>query len=164
VAAKRERALVGGKRPHKRNCRANGWTKAKAGAFLNILVETCNVTLACRESGVAMTTAYNRRKSDAAFRAQWLEAIGIAYQRLELELLDRAFNGLDKLVTKRDGSSERIREYSNQLGLQLLKMHRDEAVAASAELPPGEIAEIRAKLVQKLKRLSQRRTAKASGE
>jgi hypothetical protein len=42
-----------------------------------------------------MTVAYRRRKADAAFRAGWLEAIGVAYQRLELVLLDRAFNGTE---------------------------------------------------------------------
>jgi hypothetical protein len=47
-----------------------------------------------------MTVAYRRRKTDAAFRAGWLEAIGVAYQRLELVLLDRAFNGTEKLVRR----------------------------------------------------------------
>lgn len=165
MAARKERTLIGGKRPHKEDGRKSSWTRASASAFLEILAETCNVTLACRESGVAMTTAYKRRKSDAAFRAQWLDAIGNAYQRLELELLERAFNGTEKLVTRRDGSSERVREYSNQLGLQLLKMHRGEAVEAATELPPSEVAEIRNRLIQKLKRLKQRRDgAEAAAE
>jgi hypothetical protein len=67
------------------------WTKAKAQKFLAVLAETCNVSEACRRSGVPMTVAYRRRKMDAAFRAGWIEAIGHAYQRPELVLLDRAF-------------------------------------------------------------------------
>ena len=72
-----------------------------------------------------MTVAYRRRKMDAAFRAAWVEAIAVAYQRLELVLLERAFNGTEKVIPPQDGSEERMREYSNQLGLTLLKMHRD---------------------------------------
>ena len=103
-----------------------------------------------------MTVAYRRRKADAAFRAGWLEAIGIAYQRLELVLLDRAFNGTEKVVKRRDWSEERMLEYSNQLGLTLLKMHRDSAVEASTDLPSGDVDEIRERIVKKLQRLKKR--------
>jgi hypothetical protein len=76
---------------------------------------------------------------DAAFRAGWIEAVGTAYQRLELVLLDRAFNGTEKLITRRDGSEERMVEYSNQLGLALLKMHRDTAGEANTQFAPDQI-------------------------
>jgi hypothetical protein len=132
------------------------WSKGKERAFLSALAETCNVSEACRVSGVPMTVAYRRRKTDAAFRAGWLEAIGVAYQRLELVLLDRAFNGTEKVVKRRDGSEERMLEYSNQLGLTLLKMHRESAVEASTELPPEDIDEIRQRIIKKLQRLKKR--------
>src|SRR3954468_4317602 len=95
------------------------WTKAKASAPLGALAETCNVSEACRRSGVPMTVAYRRRKMDAAFRAALAEAIAVAYSRLELLLLERAFNGTEKVIRREDGSEERMREYSNQLGLAL---------------------------------------------
>jgi hypothetical protein len=132
------------------------WTKAKADKFLGALADTCNVSEACRQSGVSVSAAYCRRKSDAACRAGWLQAVGAAYQRLELVLLDRAFNGVEKVVTRRDGSEERMREYSNQLGLTLLKMHRDTADEASTELAPENVDEIRERLVRKMQRLKQR--------
>ena len=103
-----------------------------------------------------MTVAYRRRKMDAAFRAGWMEAIAAAYQRLALVLLDRAFNGIEKVVRRRDGSEERMLEYSNQLGLTLLKMHRETATEASTELAPADIDEIRERLVRKLQRLKKR--------
>ena len=156
-----EMTLVGGAKPQKRKRSPRDWTRAKARAFLNVLVETCNVSQACRETGVSISAAYARRRIDAAFRAQWLEAIGLAYQRLELVLLDRAFNGVEKLVTRKDGSEERMREYSNQLGLALLKMHRDSAEEANLELPPGDIEEIRERLIQKLRRLKDRNGTEA---
>ena len=96
-----------------------------------------------------MTVAYRRRKMDAAFRAGVAGGDRDAYQRLELVLLDRAFNGTEKIVTAQDGSEERMREYPNQLGLTLLKMHRDTAVEADSEMPADDIEEIRERLFQK---------------
>jgi phage terminase small subunit len=133
------------------------WTKHKEAEFLSVLADTCNVTQAAEEAGVSSSSAYRRRKENAAFRAGWLEAISVAYQRLELVLLDRAFNGTEKVVKRKDGSEERMLEYSNQLGLTLLKMHRDTAVEADAQFQPEEIEEVRKRLLNKLKRLKARR-------
>jgi len=132
------------------------WSAAKARDFLRVLAETCNVSEACRRSGVPMTVAYRRRKMDASLRAEWAEMIAIGYQRLEAVLLDRAFNGTEKVITKRDGSEERILEYSNQLGLQLLKMHRETAAEADNQMAPEDVDEIRERLVRKLQRLKKR--------
>jgi hypothetical protein len=111
-----------------------------------------------------MTVAYRRRKMDAAFRADWAEMIAIGYQRLEAVLLERAFNGTEKVVTKRDGSEERMREYPNQLGLQLLKMHRDTALEAAPENEPENMDEIRERLFTKLERLRKREEARGASQ
>jgi phage terminase small subunit len=148
--------LVGGKKPQMREASKSSWTNAKEAEFLAVLADTCNVTQAAAEAGVSSSAAYKRRKENAAFRAAWLEAISVAYQRLELVLLERAFNGTEKLVKRRDGSEERMLEYSNQLGLTLLKMHRDTAVEASIEMAPDQIEELRERLFNKFKRLKQR--------
>jgi hypothetical protein len=47
-----------------------------------------------------MTVAYRRRKMDAAFRAEWIRTIGAAFSRLELILLERAFNGGITAITR----------------------------------------------------------------
>jgi hypothetical protein len=155
--------LTGGKKPQMRKARHRDWTKEKETKFVSVLADTCNVTRAAEETGVSPSAAYRRRKENAAFRAAWLEAIAVAYQRLELVLLDRAFNGTEKLVKRRDGSDERMVEYSNQLGLTLLKMHRDTAVAADMEFQPDKIEELKERLFKKLRRLKQR-DARESGE
>ena len=152
----KELVLVGGEKPQVRKASKRDWTRARETEFLSVLAETCNVAEACRQTGVSDTSAYRRKKTDAAFRAGWLEAISTAYQRLELVLLDRAFNGVEKVITRRDGSEERMVEYSNQLGLTLLKMHRDTAVEASTEILPENIEEIRERLITKLQRLRKR--------
>ena len=148
--------LVGGKKPQMRKPQPRAWTREKEAQFLTVLGETCNVTRAAQEAGVSTSSAYRRKKEHAAFRAGWLEAVSIAYQRLELVLLDRAFNGTEKVVKRRDGSDERMVEYSNQLGLSLLKMHRDTAIEAAPENEPQDAEEMRERIIAKLKRLKQR--------
>ncbi|HWI89244.1 MAG TPA: hypothetical protein VNS11_08410 [Sphingomicrobium sp.] len=148
--------LVAGHKPQLRKAQPRDWTKEKEAKFLSVLADTCNVTRAAEEAGVSISGAYRRRKHNAAFRAGWLEAISVAYQRLELVLLERAFNGTEKVVSRRDGSEERMREYSNQLGLTLLKMHRDTAAEASTQFEPSQIEELRERLLNKLRRLKER--------
>lgn len=155
-ARKKEMTLVAAKVPQLKKRAKRDWSIAKGAKFLGVLAETCNVSEACRRSGVPMTVAYRRRKMDAAFRAAWIEAIGLAYYRLELMLLHRAFNGIEKVVKRRDGSEERMIEYPTQLGLQLLKMHRETAVEADSDMPAEDADEIRERLVKKLQRMKKR--------
>jgi hypothetical protein len=139
-----------------RKASKRSFTKAKQTKFLSVLADTCNVSEAARRAGVSPNCVYQKRKTDAAFRAGWMDAIATAYQRLELVLLERAFNGTEKIVRRKDGSEERMREYSNQLGLTLLKMHRATAVQANSELPAADIEEVRERLVKKFERLQKR--------
>lgn len=151
-----ELVLVGGKRAQKRKASSRDWSKAKESEFLSVLADTCNVTRAAAEAKVSVSAAYRRRKTDAAFRAAWLDAIAAAYQRLELVLLERVFVGTEKIVRRKDGSEERMIEYPNQLALTLLKMHRDTAVEAVADAPADDMEEIRDRLLEKLERLRKR--------
>ena len=148
--------LTEGTKAKKRKAGKRDWTKAKEQQFLTVLAETCNVTQACREAGVSLSGAYAHRRKVAAFRAAWGEAIAVAYRRLELLLLERAFNGTEKVFTRKDGSEERVREYPNAIAFQLLKMHKDTAEQAEREPAEGELEELREKLQRKLGRLRQR--------
>jgi hypothetical protein len=156
VARKKELTLVAAAKPQQRKAANRDWSKEKADAFLAVLAETCNVSEACRRSGVPMTVAYRRRRMDAAFRAEWAEKIAIGYQRLEAVLLQRAFDGTLKVITRKDGGEERVHEYPNNIALRLLQMHRETAIEAEAEMAPEEIDEIRERLVNKLQRLKRR--------
>lgn len=148
--------LIGGPSAKKRMPTKRDFTREKQGEFLSVLAETCNVRRAAREAGVSVTHVYYLRKRDAVFRAGWRDAIGIAFQRLELVLLERAFNGTSKPIKRRDGSEGRMREYSDRLGLTLLKMHRDSAIEAAPENEPENIDEIREQVFNKLERLRRR--------
>ncbi len=133
------------------------WTKEREQRFLLVLSETCNVTRACAAVGMSTEGAYKRRRKNAAFRAAWMETIAAAYQRLELVLLDRAFNGTDKIIQRHDGTEDRMREFPNRLGLSLLKMHRGTAAETGRQTPPEDVEELRERVIQKLLRLKQRR-------
>jgi hypothetical protein len=148
--------LVAGEQPLLRKSTAKSWNRAKEQAFLSVLAETCNVTRACEAAGVGVTSVYRHKKDNAAFRAAWLAAISIAYQQLELVLLERAFNGTEKVMAARAGAPTVMREYSNQLGVALLKMHRESAADAEFELAPDEMEEVRERLIRKLQRLKER--------
>lgn len=148
--------LTGGKRPKMRAANRNGWTTAKEGEFLSALEATCNVTAAAAVAGVSVSSAYRRRKAHAAFRIGWHEAVGLAYQRLELALIERALVGTEKIVTRKDGSVERIREYPNAIALTLLRMHRDTAAEATVDEEPDDMDEVRERLLQRLERLRER--------
>jgi hypothetical protein len=157
-------AVIGGAMPKARKPRGNEWTKAKEQAFLTTLSETCNVTLAAEGAGMSTSSVYARRKKVAAFRAGWREALAAAYQRLELVLLDRALNGTEKLVVRKDGSEERMREYPNQIALQLLKLHRESAMEAAEGPAETDIDEVRQRLFDKLQRLRKRGNTEEQGK
>jgi hypothetical protein len=148
--------VIGGKKPQLREASAKSWTRAKEDLFLSVLAETCNVTRACKAAGVGVTSVYRRKKENARFRGGWLGAIAIGYQQLELVLLERAFNGVEKLISARAGDGRTMREYSNALGIALLRMHRDTATDAEFEMPADEIEEVRERLIRKLQRMKQR--------
>ena len=159
-----ELRVVGSTKPKVRRPRRNEWTRAKEQTFFTALAETCNVKLAAETAGMSVAGAYWRRKRDAAFRAGWAEAIGAAYQRLERVMLDRALNGTEKIVVRKDGSEERMREYPNQIAMHLLKMHRDSAMQAIEEPDEADVADVRARLVEKLERLRRRFEAEDEGK
>jgi hypothetical protein len=79
-------------------------------------------------------------------------------------MLDRALNGTEKIVVRRDGSEERMRDYPNQIALHLLKMHRDSAIEAMAEPSDAEVEELRQRLFDKLERLRKREEAREAAE
>jgi hypothetical protein len=158
--------LVGPNKPQMQRESRRSWTREKEREFLSMLAETCNVTRSAEAVGMSVGGANKRRRRNAAFAAAWREAIGIAYQRLELALLDRAFNGTEKVITRHDGSQDRMREYPNQLGLSLLKMHRGSVAAAetAADLPAEEVGALRKRLLARIERLKARRDQEARGE
>lgn len=140
------------------------WSERKKQRFLEKLAESCNVSMAAEHAGVYPSRAYELRSRDAAFRAGWALALKSGYAKLELMLMERAFNGdATRVLLKErsDGSSETVKEYGTQLAMMLLKLHRGAALeddpAAGDETRLDEEAEqARAEILRKLARLRAR--------
>ena len=156
AGAAKELVLAGGANPQRRKLGPRDWSRAKEEIYVNALAETCNFTRAAEAAGVSTSSAWRRRKTIAAFRASCREAVAAGYQRLELALLDRALNGSEKIVTRKDGTEERVREYPNAVALTLLRLHRETAAEVANEPEPEDADELRERLVNKLERLRKR--------
>ena len=151
--------LEGGGRKRLRAPDGRTWTKAKVAAFLRALAESCNVKLACKAAGVSHSQAYVRRAKDATFRAGWAAALSTGYAQLELMMLERALHGVEKVIVARDGSTSSMREYSDRVGLALLRMHRDSAADADEHPEQQEVAEAAERILMRLKRIAARQAA-----
>lgn len=145
----------GGARAMVRKRRANEWTAKDQEDFLAHLAATANVARSARAIGKNVDTAYYRRTKSVAFRRRWAEALSLGYARLEAVLLDRALHG--RRTTKVTDSGERIVTvvFSDQLGMQLLTLHRrtvaeQRAAAGPAREDPRVIRARIAKLIDTL--------------
>lgn len=155
--------LEAGERARKRKADSRSWNKTKEANFLSALADSCNVCFAAKRAKVSTSAIYERRKANAAFRAAWQAALREGYAKLEIVLLERALVGTEKVIERRDGTIERMREYSNSLAVSLLRMHRDAAAEPlpekSRDLSESDVEEIRARIARKLDRLNRRLTA-----
>ena len=140
----------------KRTGRPSDWTKAMAERFVEVLADSCNVTLAAQAIGRSVSNVYKRRSKDASFRAAWDEALAVGYSRLELMLLERALHGVEKVVKAPDGTSAIMREYPDRVALTLLRMHRENAGLASESVDDEDYREACERIIGKLERLRER--------
>ena len=140
----------------KRTGRTSDWTQAMADRFVEVLADSCNVSLAARAIGRSVSNVYKQRSRDAAFRHAWDQALAIGYSKLEMMLLERALHGVEKVVTKRDGSTTVMRQYNDRTALALLRMHRENAAIANETVDDGEWQEARDRIVGRLARIRER--------
>lgn len=113
-----------------RAVRNDGWTDKRREIFLETLAVTCNVTASFRAAGMRSSSVWVLRKRDAGFARAWDEAIAIAYERLELVMLERAINGTDKPIIRGGEEVATMKHYSDGVGVRLLQAHRDTAMRA----------------------------------
>lgn len=148
--------------PQKRTGRRSDWTAAMADKFAAVLAASCNVSLAARAIRRSVGSVYRQRTRDAGFRAQWDQALSVGYARLEMMMLERALNGVEKAVTLRNGESRIMREYNDRVALALLRHHRDSVVSFEAGVDQDEYEDACERIIDKLARLRER--DRAAGE
>ncbi len=142
--------------PQKRTGRKSDWTEAKAAKFIQVLADGCNVSLAARAIKRSIGSVYVQRTKDAAFRAQWEQALAIGYARLEMMMLERALHGVEKAVKLSNGESRIMREYNDRVALALLRQHRDSVGAIESRLDEEDYQEACERIIDKLARLRER--------
>jgi hypothetical protein len=97
------------------------WTPKRRAAFLEALERTGAVLYACREAGVARSSAYALRQRDEDFALEWHDAEQRVTEKLEREAMRRAVEGVDKAVFYRDQQIATETTYSDTLLIFLLK-------------------------------------------
>lgn len=158
-----ERALLLGASRNgvqKRAGRPSDWTKEKAERFVEVLADSCNVSLAARAIGRSIGNVYAQRTRDAGFRAAWDQALSIGYAKLEMMMLERALHGVEKIVTVKSGEPKIMREYNDRVALALLRHHRDSVAAIESQLDDDEYQEACERIIDKLARLRERDAGK----
>ena len=155
--------LDGGSRTKRRTVSRQDVSDEQVDTFFEMLADSCNVALSARAAGFTAPSAYRRRRTDAAFRARWGQAVREGYAKLELVLLERAMCGTEKTVRGRGGDDSIIREYSNALAIALLRRHAETVDGLDGlELPGSEADEMRRKIIAQLDLLRER--AEATGK
>ncbi len=113
-------------------------------AFLAALAIDPNVTAAARDAGISRQAAYAAREGDREFADAWEDAIDQAVDSMESEARRRAMQGTEKPVFYQGEECGRVREYSDQLIMFLLRAHRPEKYRENVKLDhSGSITTIR---------------------
>ena len=151
-----ELLLEGRKRVRRIAPSRRSWTKAKERAFISALAESCNVKLAAKTAKVSASAIYVRRSRDASFRRGWDQALATGYAQLEMMMLERALYGVEKTIVLKSGETQVMREYSDRVGLALLRMHRDSAGVADESVDTEDYQEACERIMVRLERLRER--------
>lgn len=109
-------------------------TAKKKLNFLKHLAKHGNVSAAALASGTRRASWYEYKAKDPEFSKEWDDAIEISTDLLILELRRRAYKGTRKPVFHQGVRCGSIREYSDTLGMFLVKAKRPEYATERKEV------------------------------
>jgi len=92
--------------------------------FLKNLATSSHVSASAAAAGVAVSTVYNWRERNPEFLHAWMRALAAGYELLEMDLLDRARNGVEKPVFHDGEQVATVTQYNDGIGLKLLLAHK----------------------------------------
>ncbi len=121
---KRARGDGAGGRPQIRAKHKRALTDAEIGRFLSALAETCNVSLAARETRRSERVFRDLRRRDSGFREAWMEALREAYDLLEMEMCHRGRFGAPREIFHEGRKTGTTRVFNDGMALRLLQLHR----------------------------------------
>ncbi|MEP2987649.1 MAG: hypothetical protein ABJN65_16405 [Parasphingorhabdus sp.] len=93
--------------------------------FLKHLTMSSQVKQSAKAANIPISTLYRWREQDTEFQKNWLTALSAGYELLEMELLHRARNGIDKAIFHGGEIVATVKEYDNGLAFRLLMAHKD---------------------------------------
>lgn len=130
----------------------------KQAAFLEHLAITCSVKKSMEAARIPNSTLHSWKNNDPDFAAGWLKALAAGYQLLEMEMLERAREGVERKIYYQGEHKATVHEYDHKMALTLLRMHKETVArvrAAQAELAVEE-EPVRDTLDEKLKKINVR--------
>lgn len=118
--------------------------------FLKELAISSHVANSATAAGVAVSTVYLWRERDPEFFRAWMRSLAAGYELLEMDMLERARNGVEKPVFHNGKEVATVRQYNDGIGVKLLQAHRQMVTmirAAEEDISPEQV---RASLDRKL--------------
>jgi len=97
-----------GRRTQVRRARLTQWSPNTEDRFLAVLSGTCNVRAACREAGMAISSAYAHRKRWPGFAHRWDQAIEIGMCELECRMIQNVGHYFDRELPEPDAPMQEI--------------------------------------------------------
>jgi hypothetical protein len=133
------------------------WTLERQADFLAHLAMTCNVRASARAVGMSEQGVHRLRLRSPEFRDAWETALAEGYVRLEMMLLDRALNGVEKTVVGKNGEpAGSVTEHSDRLALALMNAPRRATPRPRAAEAQRDRKEVRRLVEAKLSEMNKR--------
>jgi len=117
------RPIVSGGRLRKR--RKDGWTRRQEKIFIRHLRATSNIRASARAAGKSASSAFDLRKRDPRFAAEWDEALREAAPRLHSKLIVFAETKGKPVEPDEDGEPGEadLANFDPDLAFKLIKFH-----------------------------------------
>ena len=154
--------LVGGAGQLKR-AGHDRWSQRKEKLFFDELAATANVKRAAAAAGVSPNAVYQRRTRDSHFKAKWAAVLETGRASIEMHLVEAANRTFDPDeldtgdVQPKVSVAEAIRiVQTHGSKKQQEEMLPDPYAEEAARMTQDEVAELREKIVRKLRRLRDR--------
>ena len=118
--------------------------------FLKELAISSHVANSAAAANVAVSTVYLWRERDPEFFRAWMRSLAAGYELLEMDMLERARNGVEKPVFHDGKEISTVRHYNDGIGVKLLMAHRQMVALTRAMENDISPEEVRASLDRKL--------------
>ncbi|MFL6758238.1 MAG: hypothetical protein ACJ8EG_11800 [Sphingomicrobium sp.] len=133
-----------GVRTQVRRARLDQWSPSAEDRFLASLAGSCNVKAACREVGLAVSSAYAHRNRWPGFARRWDEAIEIGYMQIEASLLEAGGHNLFSNSGEKPIAEMPPMTFDQRLQLLHIHKHQVRALGKAPGLQPRVATEAEA--------------------